>query len=98
LLPNQAGRVTDDGIYAAGWIKRGPSGLIGNNKKCAAETVHTLLADVENLAPCPKPSAPVINKRVISFADWKVIDAHEEANGTPRKKVLTIEEALKVLD
>jgi ferredoxin--NADP+ reductase len=51
-LPNDGGRVINPdtgrlipGVYAAGWIKRGPSGVIGTNKKCANETVALLLED-----------------------------------------------------
>ena len=50
-IPNEAGRVLDDagavvpGLYCAGWIKRGPSGVIGTNKKDATETVELLLDD-----------------------------------------------------
>ena len=43
-VPNEGGRV-EPGVYAAGWIKRGPSGVIGTNKKDATETVQLLLAD-----------------------------------------------------
>src|SRR5262249_17308315 len=46
VIPNEAGRV-EPGIYTAGWIKRGPSGVIGTNKKDAVETVESLLADAE---------------------------------------------------
>lgn len=47
LVPNVEGRVLGgDREYVAGWIKRGPSGIIGTNKKCATDTVHTLLADL----------------------------------------------------
>ena len=54
LVPNEAGRVSDEsgaqvpGLYAVGWIKRGPSGVIGTNKKDASETVASLLADLES--------------------------------------------------
>ncbi len=46
VVPNVGGRVSD-GVYVAGWIKRGPSGFIGTNKACAEETVRHLLDDVE---------------------------------------------------
>src|SRR5665811_2109796 len=68
LILNEGGRVLDShdsghkvGHYTAGWIKRGPSGVIGTNKKDALETVTQLLADVESgtlLEPeSPEPSA-----------------------------------------
>jgi ferredoxin--NADP+ reductase len=63
LIPNDAGRASDPetgeqvpGLYAVGWIKRGPSGVIGTNKKDAQETVTSLLEDVERGA-IPEPSA-----------------------------------------
>lgn len=46
VIPNEHGRVTDR-VYVTGWIKRGPSGVIGTNKACAKETVSSLLADFE---------------------------------------------------
>jgi ferredoxin/flavodoxin---NADP+ reductase len=65
-VPNQGGRVVDSsgnplpGEYVAGWLKRGPTGVIGTNKADAAETVRALLADLaggpgENDAPLPRP-------------------------------------------
>lgn len=56
VVPNEAGRVVGDegpvpGMYVTGWIKRGPSGFIGTNKTDSAETVTTLLADLEAVAP-----------------------------------------------
>ena len=61
LIPNEAGRVVDPetgeqvpGHYAVGWIKRGPSGVIGTNKKDAAETVDTIFEDLE-AGPIPEP-------------------------------------------
>ncbi len=58
VVPNDGGRVIDPeagepvpGSYVAGWIKRGPTGFIGTNKSCAAETVHNLVADY-NVTAC----------------------------------------------
>ncbi|QVI30709.1 FAD-dependent oxidoreductase [Mycolicibacterium neoaurum] len=48
VIENTGGRVTDiPGAYVAGWIKRGPSGIIGTNKKCARDTVRALLEDYD---------------------------------------------------
>lgn len=73
LIPNQAGRVTEmqsgeqvPGHYAVGWIKRGPSGVIGTNKKDALETVNALFEDLEagrvpelpRPGPAPDPDTP----------------------------------------
>ncbi len=110
LIRNEAGRVTDDagahlhGEYTAGWIKRGPSGVIGTNKKCATDTVNELLHDLttEHLnAPAnPDPAAidALIRERVpgvVDWAGWQAIDAVEtaagEPQGRPRVKLVTYE-------
>jgi ferredoxin/flavodoxin---NADP+ reductase len=95
---NQDGRVIDPdtseplpGVYAAGWIKRGPSGVIGTNKKCANETVALLLADhaADRLAtPSATPDALLAELRsrgvkVVDYSGWEAIDAHERALGEP---------------
>ncbi|MGH8964291.1 MAG: FAD-dependent oxidoreductase, partial [Actinomycetes bacterium] len=60
VLVHDAGRVLDldgsllPGVYAVGWIKRGPVGLIGHTKGCASETVGSLLADADGLVPAPR--------------------------------------------
>src|SRR5581483_6605366 len=47
VIPNEGGRVAP-GVYVAGWIKRGPTGVIGTNKKDASETVELLLDDLRD--------------------------------------------------
>jgi ferredoxin--NADP+ reductase len=85
------------GSYVAGWIKRGPTGFIGTNKSCAAQTVHNLVADYNRglLAdPVGKPVAldKLVRSRqpaVVDAAGWKAIDAAEIARGAgerPRDK------------
>ncbi|GAA1481510.1 FAD-dependent oxidoreductase [Gordonia sinesedis] len=69
VVPNESGRVVGDdgpvpGMYVTGWIKRGPSGFIGTNKTDSAETVTTLLSDLEAMAPA-SPGAPVPTRRRI---------------------------------
>ena len=80
------------GHYTAGWIKRGPSGVIGTNKKDALETVRHLLADVESqtlLEPeSPEPGAveellAERGVRYVSFEDWQAIDQAEVGRGEP---------------
>lgn len=69
LIPNHEGRVTDGasgkvvpGLYVAGWIKRGPTGVIGTNKKDAQQTVGHMLEDLpELLPPAPERAAPAID-------------------------------------
>jgi len=114
VFPNQGGRITADGavapgLYAAGWIKRGPSGVIGTNKPDSTETAKNLLADLDGLAGCAVPDTDALlaqlrdrGVRPISYEDWRAIDAAEVARGTaagkPREKFTRIEEMLAVLD
>ena len=114
VIPNEDGRVLDDGtpvsgLYAAGWIKRGPSGIIGTNKPDSQATVAKLLQDLPNLRPCPDPETEKIlallrdrGVRVVSFEDWRKIDAAEiergQPLGKPREKYPTVEEMLAKLD
>ncbi|HWB70385.1 MAG TPA: FAD-dependent oxidoreductase [Solirubrobacterales bacterium] len=117
LILNEGGRVLDShdaghkvGHYTAGWIKRGPSGVIGTNKKDALETVQHLLADVASqtlLAPeNPDPAAVegLLGERgvrYVSFEDWQAIDQAEigrgEPHGRPRVKFVRVEEMLGAL-
>ena len=97
-IPNTAGRVAGaDRVYAAGWIKRGPSGVIGTNKKDAAETVECLLEDARAgalVAPAPRDLAELLDEKGADFVDydgWQAIDAAERAagelHGRPRVKL-----------
>jgi len=117
LILNEGGRVLDShdaghrvGHYTAGWIKRGPSGVIGTNKKCAQETVVHLLADAGSgvlLDPESADPAAVDDLlrergiRFVSFDDWKAIDQAEvgrgEPHGRPRVKFVRVEEMLEAL-
>lgn len=79
-VPNEAGRVRDR-EYVAGWLKRGPTGVIGTNKSDAAETVRTLLAD---LSDRPRVSGGAIDAllaargvRPVTYDDWLAIEAAE---------------------
>jgi ferredoxin--NADP+ reductase len=114
LILNEGGRVLDShdaghkvGHYTAGWIKRGPSGVIGTNKKDALETVGHLLADVgsqtllEPANPAPEAIEQLLaerNVRYISFEDWQAIDQAEvgrgEPHGRPRVKFVRVDEML----
>jgi len=114
VFPNEAGRILRNGrpvpgLYAAGWIKRGPSGTIGTNKADSAETVASLLADLDTLKPCSYPGAEYVDSllaargiRVVSFPDWRRIDAAEvgrgQAAGKPREKGTTRDELLGFLE
>jgi ferredoxin--NADP+ reductase len=98
VIPSSAGRVTDlsgqpqSGLYTAGWIKRGPSGLIGTNKADAKESVDLLLRDVPALAArvLTLDVGALLAARgvqVVGFEDYRNIDAAEKARGMARGKV-----------
>jgi ferredoxin--NADP+ reductase len=113
-IPNEQGRGSGPsgpltGEYAVGWIKRGPSGIIGTNKKDAQQTVDALLADLEagkHLQPDdPDPQAieRMLGERVpalVTYEGWSEIDRHEqslgEPQGRPRVKLTRIEQLLRV--
>ena len=88
VVPNDGGRVLGEdgrplpGEYVAGWIKRGPTGVIGTNKADAAETVRALLADLAGRA-AERPSIEALLEsrgvRVVTYDDWLGIDAGEIA-------------------
>jgi ferredoxin--NADP+ reductase len=94
-LPNDGGRVLDGGapipgVYCAGWIKRGPSGVIGTNKKDATETVELLLADDAAGRLSRRGSASTVDAllagracKVVDYARWQAIDAREKGAGAP---------------
>ena len=87
-IPNEGGRV-EPGLYAAGWIKRGPSGVIGTNKKDATETVELLLADARaGLLPRRAGGSleALLSERGVEpvlYEGWEAIDAAERAAGEP---------------
>jgi ferredoxin--NADP+ reductase len=113
IIPNREGQVLDaddhviPGVYATGWIKRGPVGLIGHTKSDAMETISHLVVDQANWwAPArPQPSAIVelLNSRGVNYTDldgWHRLDQHEIALGAPearaRVKVVDRDEMIKV--
>ncbi|MGA0068635.1 MAG: NADP oxidoreductase [Miltoncostaeaceae bacterium] len=115
-IPNDRGRVIEpltgqprSGEYAAGWIKRGPNGIIGTNKPDAQETVEMLLEDVRDqrlrrdVLPAPVFERFLAERQgeVVSFDDWKYIDAREVAKGEelgrPRLKFARVENMLRTL-
>jgi ferredoxin/flavodoxin---NADP+ reductase len=87
-IPNEGGRVKP-GLYVAGWIKRGPSGVIGTNKKDATETVQLLLEDARAGLLPPRGVGTleeVLERhgvRAVSYAGWEAIDRLERAAGEP---------------
>ncbi len=96
VLPNAGGRVLDldghpiPGVYATGWVKRGPVGLIGHTKSDAAETVANLFQDAPGLARAPRRErsgllALLADKGlpVTDFPGWERLDTHERSLGEP---------------
>jgi ferredoxin--NADP+ reductase len=91
VIRNDGGRVVDergkrvDGLYATGWIKRGPVGLIGHTKSDAMETIANLVADVENLTdPVAENVLAKLSERGVQFTDWSgwlKLNEHEIALG-----------------
>jgi ferredoxin--NADP+ reductase len=94
VIRNEGGRVVDEsgtqvaGLYATGWIKRGPVGLIGHTKSDAMETIENLVADVDSLAdPAHTELDSMINElkaRGVEFTDWAgwlKLNEHELALG-----------------
>jgi ferredoxin--NADP+ reductase len=102
-IPNEGGRV-EPGTYVAGWIKRGPSGVIGTNKKDATETVALLLADAaagKLPARGDETLEALLEERgveAVLYGGWEAIDRTErtagEPHGRPRIKLATWDELL----
>jgi NADPH-dependent glutamate synthase beta subunit-like oxidoreductase len=100
-VPNDGGRVVRDGRlspgeYAAGWIKRGPSGVVGHNKHDARETIAALLADAaEGRLRVEGPVGDLVDELVsrgaapVLLDDWRAIDAAEVALGATRGRART---------
>lgn len=113
VIPNQDGRVVDSAgviprTYVAGWAKRGPNGVIGTNKKCARDTVRSLLNDASTgrLTTHALGAEVVANalrrrKRDIThYEDWRAIDRYERHTVAPirrpRVKLTSIDRMLEV--
>lgn len=114
---NEAGRIINPltrthriGEYAAGWIKRGATGIIGTNRACAVETVEKMVEDArrgEMLRPLndsAEAAEQMIREaqpRFVSFADWQYLNELEEkrglASGRPRIKFTDRESMLRAL-
>jgi len=115
-IPNELGRVVDPatgspkpGLYVAGWVKRGPTGLIGSNKPDGLETASAMLEDLPGLVPAVEPAPDAVDRalaergvRVVSFADWQRLDrlaiAAGAPSGRPRVKLGAVAEMLAALD
>ena len=118
VILNEKGRVLDPdtkqpvvGEYTAGWIKRGPTGVIGTNKPDAAETVQCMMEDLaagrvlDPAEPAPDAIERLVRERrprYVSYQDWLRLNEVEVARGReagrPRVKLTRVEEMLAVLD
>jgi ferredoxin/flavodoxin---NADP+ reductase len=113
VIPNREGQVIDDdgeqlhGIYATGWIKRGPVGLIGHTKSDAMETIKHVLNDQANwwspVEPAEEAILALLSERGIEYTNldgWHKLDAHELSLGAPqdrtRVKVVDRDEMVEV--
>jgi ferredoxin--NADP+ reductase len=106
-VPNDRGRV-EPGVYVTGWIKRGPSGVIGTNKKDAAETVEMLLSDLRDGPRKDRPAREIEalladrDLRFVLYPGWTSIDEVERAAGEklgrPRVKLVTWDELLEAAE
>jgi ferredoxin--NADP+ reductase len=113
-IANEAGRGVDPatgeqvpGLYVSGWIKRGPSGVIGTNKKDSQETVDALLEDLEagkvpEREPADRSIEELLAERqpdAVTFAGWQAIDEAEksagEPQGRPRVKFCSVAEMVE---
>jgi len=106
-VPNERGRV-EPGVYVAGWIKRGPSGVIGTNKKDATETVELLLEDLRDAPRKDRPREEIETLlvergvRLVLYPGWTSIDELERAAGEklcrPRVKLCSWDELLEAAE
>ncbi len=112
-IPNTDGRIEcSRNEYVVGWIKRGPTGVIGTNKKDSQETVDTVIADLarakeSGLADFPEDHADKVadwlasrQPKLVTSAHWEIIDRHERAagepHGRPRVKLPSLAELLRI--
>jgi ferredoxin--NADP+ reductase len=111
IIPTREGRVVDAadapirGLYAAGWIKRGPTGIIGTNRADSVATVKSLLADLATLSREARrgseglvPLLEARGVRSVCYGDWDAVDAAEitrgQPKGKPREKFTRVHEML----
>jgi ferredoxin--NADP+ reductase len=104
ICVNDEGRV-EDGLYAVGWIKRGPTGVISSNRPDGKLVADYIQSDIP--ADTGKPGRAALEellsgleKRIVRYDDWQQIDAKEIANATdpaPRRKFITVNEMIDVL-
>lgn len=116
VIPNQAGQVYTEegssfepGLYVCGWLKRGPSGIIGTNLVDAEQTVDTMDKTKDSFRPveAAQPGAAGLRQllsergvQVVDFKGWQAVDAEEvkrgAALGKPRDKLTSVQEMLQI--
>jgi ferredoxin--NADP+ reductase len=113
-IPNRKGRcLAGDrpvpGLYVTGWIKRGPTGVIGTNRADSVETIESVIEDLSGMTIAAKPGAAALKDvlashgvRAVSYSDWHRIDAAErirgEPRGKPREKFTSVVEMIEAID
>jgi len=113
-VPHRQGRVVGSdgaaipGLYACGWAKRGPTGVLVTNRMDAEETLESLLADLRQSPAGPNSGwegiRPILDARdvpYVSFRDWKKLDQVElqrgKPVGKPREKLVSVDEMLRII-
>jgi len=107
VLPNERGRVLDadgtpvTGVYAVGWIKRGPTGILGTNKRDADETIECVVEDLGSLRSPARHIDALLAERcpdLVTVEGWRAIEARELTAGRqqqrPRVKLASRDELL----
>ena len=104
IVVHDDGRV-GNGVYAVGWIKRGPTGVIGSNKPDGETAATQIFEDVAEGAKPGRTALETLLKergvRYLNYADWQTIDAAEQAAatpGAPRRKFVNVADMLEALD
>lgn len=104
IVVHDEGRVGDN-IYAVGWIKRGPTGVIGSNKPDGDIAATQIFEDVSESSKPGRDALDALlrerNVRVVTYQDWQTIDAAEVSGakpGAPRRKFVTIDAMVAALD
>jgi NADPH-dependent glutamate synthase beta subunit-like oxidoreductase len=104
IVEHEEGRV-GDGVYAVGWIKRGPTGVIGSNKPDGDTAATQILEDVGDGTKPGREALDALlaerNVRVVTYQDWQAINDAEIANakpGAPRRKFVTVDAMVAALD